>query len=461
MNWFKKILGLDRQERKLDELSTLTKKLLDKENKANDLLYNNFIQLNQDVKQANHKMLVAQIEENENSLEFKSEVNRNLSSIKKEVQLFSQKQQEQLETVKADVIKIKGEVLPKPFNPNFSLVDPLDFNKSIFSFEITKSRPQNLQVTNVNTNDFLRNIGSSIPELVSGGLLSQSYRFIFPNGVSGEVMKIGSGQGTAIMQGGKIINHGTYIANFTVAAPLIAYSFGSMIIRQHYLAKINRKLANLDLSVSNLIEFEFIKKQVKIEAIIFFFEKAKNEYSFIESNKEYRGAILSNLVSKNIEIFELIQFYKKSMKFIKKENTTENELNFKYFLALHTLYYQGKLLEFKYAFEYNKTLITNLKTSFIEINKQCTEFIISNRAEIEKQILNIDVGFIDWIFGRKTTKINQINALNNTIITVDEIIKYHTEEPEKLTSELDQLILDIDKKREYYIENGKLYEVLQ
>lgn len=477
MNWLKRLLGLDKQDEKLDTITLLTKYLLDKENKVNEELNSNLEQLNekiektiannsdfnQEVKTANQKMLIFQQEENKKSLEFKNEINTNLACMKNEVVSFTkiqQMQKKQLETVQTEVAKIVEEVLPKPFNPNFSLVDPLNFSKSLFLFEVTKTKPLNLEKTNVNTDAFLRNLGGSIPELVSGGLLSQSYRFVFPDGVSGEVMKMGSGQGTAIMQGGKIIEHGTYVKNFAVAAPLMAFSFGSMIIRQHYLAKLNDNLTILNQSVSNLIEFEFIKKQVKIEAIIYFFEKANIEYLSIENNNEYRSAVLSNLVSKNIEIFELIQFYKKSMKFIDNKNTSENELNFKYFLALHTLFYQGKLLEFKYAFEYNQTLISNLKTSFEVLNQQSSEFIISNKYEIDKQISKIDIGFSDWLLFRKARKEKQVDALSRTNISVDEILNSQKAEMLRITNELDQLINNITKKREYYIDNGELYEVI-
>ena len=65
MNLIKKILGLDKQNEKLDTITSLTIKLLDNENLINDKLQSNFRQLNQkiennhqfseEVKQANQK----------------------------------------------------------------------------------------------------------------------------------------------------------------------------------------------------------------------------------------------------------------------------------------------------------------------------------------------------------------------------------------------------------------------
>ena len=63
------------------------------------------------------------------------------------------------------------------------------------------------------------------------------------------------------------------------------------------------------------------------------------------------------------------------MKFIDNKKTNENELNLQYFLALHTLYYQGKLLEFKYAAEYNTEMINNLKTSFEKLTFESSNFL--------------------------------------------------------------------------------------
>lgn len=475
MNWIKRILGLDKQNEKLDAITSLAIKLLDNENKANEELQSNFEQLNQKieissqfnevVKQANQKMLVSQEEENKKSVEFKRDLHENLISIKKEVETFSQKQQEQLQTVTVEVAKIADEVLPRPFNPNYSLVDPIDISKTLFSFKVTDIAIANNKKKKISadTKSFLQVLGGSMPNLIGNGLLANSYRFIFPSGVSGKVMQLASGQGTAIMQGGKIVQHGAYASSMMIAAPLVVVNIGTMIIQQHYLAKINANLDEIKLKVSQLIELEFIKKHSQIESIIFFLERAHNDFPIIENNREYRSAILSNLVRTNMEIFELIQFYKKSFKFIDKTKTAEYELNFKYFLALHTLFNQGKLIELKYASEYNEVLISNLKNSFTELNRQSIDFLNQNKTELNRQIKVTDDSrnSYDWLLGNKADKIDKIKSLIDTNSLVGTIISNQKDVSDNVVLDLERFRINLVRKQEFLIEDGELYEVLE
>lgn len=477
MYWLKRILGLDKQEEKIDAITSLAIKLLDKENKANQESQNSFKQLNQkieetiennselneEIKLANQKLLLSQEAENKNSLEFKTEMNKNLSSIKKEVETFSITQQEQLDLVTIEVAKIADEVLPKPFNPNYSLVDPIDIGKTLFSFEVTDIVIANKKKTNADTKSFMQVLGGNMPNLIGNGLLANSYRFVFPSGVSGNIMQFANGQGTAIMQGGKIVKHGAYASNLLIAAPLVVINVSTMIIQQHYLAKINANLDQINAKVSQLIELEFIKKHAQIESIIYFLERAHNDFLIIENNKEYRSAILSNLVRINMEIFELIQFYKKSFKFIDKTKTAEYELNFKYFLVLHTLFNQGKLMELKYAAEYNEILISNLKNSFIELNKQSLNFLNENKTELNRQIKVTDDSrkSYDWLLGNKADKINKIKSLSSTNTLVDTIISNQEIESDKVVEGLEQFRMNLIRKQEFLIEDGELYEVLE
>jgi hypothetical protein len=476
LNWLKQIFGLDKQNEKLDAITSLAIKLLDKENNENEKLQGSFKQLNEKIEdtiknnsefnktliQSSQKILLSHEAENKSALEFKTEMNKNLTSMKMEVESFSQILQEKLETVKSEVAKIVEEVVPKPFNPNYHLVDPIDINKTLFSFEVTDVISTNKKKISADTTSFLQTLGGTMPNLIGNGLLANSYRFVFPSGVSGKVMQFANGQGTAVMQGGKIVQHGAYVSSIIVAAPLVVFNMGTMIIQQHYLAKINANLNQINVKVSQLIELEFIKKHAQIEGLIYFLERAHNDFSIIENNKEYRSAVLSNLVRANIEIFELIQFYKKSFKFIDKTKTAENELNFKYFIALHTLFNQGKLIELKYASEYNEILISNLKTAFTELNKQSIDFLNQNKSELNRQIKVTDDGraWYDWVLGNQEDKINKIKSLSDTNTLVDTIISNQKNESDKVVSELEQFRANLIRKQEFLIQDGELYEVI-
>lgn len=343
---------------------------------------------------------------------------------------------------------------------NFEIVDPLNISKKLFLFEISKQSYPKIKQTNLNVNDILVNIGSSLPNLIGNGLLANSYRFVFPSGISGEVIKTGAGQGTAIMQGGKILKHGTYVSNLLVAAPLLAYNIGGIIIKQHYLAKINANLDAINDKLDRLLELEFVKKHAKIESIISFFEQAHIDFNLIDKNQNYKNAILTNIIKSNIEIIELIQFYKKSMRFIENKKTNENALNLQYFLALHTLYYQGKLLEFKYAAEFNKQMINNLKTALEKLTQESSEFLNLNKTQINEEFENVSAGFKDWLLFRKKKKEELKSNLGNTKLAVEDLIENQNTESEKIINSLNQFNLEISRRQEFLIENGELYEVV-
>lgn len=348
----------------------------------------------------------------------------------------------------------------KPVLTNFEIVDSLDISKKLFSFEITNKSFPSVKKTNLNANDILGNIGSSLPNLVGNGLLANSYRFKYPKGIIGEVMRIRDGQGTAIMQNGKIIAHGTYVSNILVAAPLLAYNIGGIIIKQHCLAKINANLDEINKQLDQLLELEFIKKHAKIESIISFFEQAHVDFNLIDKNQNYKNAILTNIVKCNIEIIELIQFYKKSMKFIDNKKTNENGLNLKYFLALHTLYYQGKLLEFKYAAEYNKDMINNLKTALEKLTNESSEFLNLNKSQINEELNKISTNMFDMVLFRKKNKEELKSNLSNTKLVVEDLIENQKIESENIINSLNQFNLEISRRQEFLIENGELYEVI-
>lgn len=430
MKWLKKKLGLDKQEEQIEKLIDLSNQFIKKNKNLESKYQNSSKRLDQYI--LNHS------ERNKDQDQKLQDIKKNLSSISEELSPSK-----------------------KSFNPNFELVDPLNTKVKLFSFErVTDVSVIKKTKIDTKSKSFLRVLASSMPELVSNTMLTSSYRFVFPQGMSGEVMKMASGQGTAIMQGGKIIKHGSYMTNMAVAAPLMVASIGNMLIRQHYLAKINANLEEINQIVSQLLELEFIKKQSKIESIIYFLDKAHNDFPIIENNKEYRNAFLTNLVRTNTEIFELIQFYKKSLKFIDNENSAENELNLKYYIVLHQLFYQGKSLEFKYANEYNGLLITNLRETFDELISQSNEFLGENRTIIEEEISNIKFSDLDWLQNKKRKKENLFSNLSKAKSIVDQIINNQNREAEKITLELMEFHKNITKKQEYLIEKGELYEVL-
>lgn len=419
MNWLKKLLGLDKQSTSIEEVKVLAEKLSSKDTVIQE------------------KLLQA-LQRNEETI-------------------FNQ----QISKLSSELVFLKEQLVPEENESlNFDLIDPLDVNTKNFSFEINSKINGNKKKIDTNTESFLRNLGSSMPNLISNGVLANSYSFVFPKGVSGAVIQMANGQGTAIMQGGKILKHGAYVSNLAIAAPLLVVNITGMIIKQHYLNKINENLKQINQKLEDLLELEFIKKQVKIESIIYFLQQAYVDFPLIEKNQNYKNAILTNLISVNRQTIELIEFYKKSLKFIKNDKTEKNALNLNYFLVLHELYYQGKLLEFKYASEYNDILIENLKEAFKNLNEDCTNFMRTNKQEIETELNSIQLSKLDWWRGKKSEKENQKGMLFNTSSLIEDLIHVQNIKSSNVIKVLEQLQSDLTKRQEFVIENGELYEVL-
>ncbi len=97
------------------------------------------------------------------------------------------------------------------------------------------------------------------------------------------------------MQNGGIVAHGSYILNGLVAAPLAVYAIGSMIIRQHYLNKIHKKLESIEAKVDTLVKLVFADKKAKIYSIIYFYKKCFSEFDNVNKNQNYRNAVLTSV----------------------------------------------------------------------------------------------------------------------------------------------------------------------
>ena len=372
-----------------------------------------------------------------------------------------------IEKSNSEIVSKIEEKTEKPTVQQFDslkLLNPVT-ETQIFSFEKTdKLIPsEQKKLIDKNPNRILREI-SSIPEFVSAGLLSQSFRFNYPNGMSGNVMKMAEGQGTAITDAsGKILAHGNYVANLVTALPFLAYSTANAIIKEHYLAKINENLENINKNIEHLIDLEFIKKEVKIQAIIFFYKKAFVEFDLVNENDNYRNAILTNIINKNVEIYELIQFYKKSINTIEVVDEQKLSNNLNCLLSLQELFVFGKILEFKYANQYSRELVDILKNEFDQLHKDYVLFFNENSARINSLQSSIQYTILDnkylfgnWV-GSKRSKEEKTEKLSNSSEIIEQLVT-RSQEIHKEKSELfSNFINDIEQPQEYLIEKGKLY----
>ncbi|MCK0134841.1 hypothetical protein [Arenibacter sp. S6351L] len=369
-----------------------------------------------------------------------------------------------LESIQKSLDAIQVKQTPITIPSNFKLVDPLNNKLELFSFSEKENELPISKSKKVvkNGDSIIRNFFGTVPDLMSTAMLSKSYRFIFPQGFSGQVMQIGNGQGSAIMQNGIILTHGSYVKNIIVAAPFAVYSLGHMVIRQHYLNKIHESLAKISEKLNDLIELEFIKKEAKIDAIIYFYKKAYFEFDNIKLNENYKNAILTNIVAKNIEVFELIKFYEKSIHKTSKYNATsinvfEDQL--KIFVQLQDLFLYGKLLAFVYANLYDKELQMDFIKEFENVRSIYLKTFKANSTQINKILNENKIGWSDWLKGSKAQKIKARNEIINDLLTIDSITRAVEKKFEEGKVILKDFITKIEQPQEFIFEDGELYQV--
>tara|TARA_R110001583_G_scaffold22884_11_gene85364 strand:+ start:2950 stop:4182 length:1233 start_codon:yes stop_codon:yes gene_type:complete len=360
-----------------------------------------------------------------------------------------------------NIDKLQTQLTKKPTQQkfNFKVVDAVNPEFILFSLEesVVKAKLINNKPIN-NGKNVLRNLASSLPELVSNGLLAKSFRFSYPQGLSGNVMGIGGGQGTAIMNNGSIVGHGTYLSNIITTAPLAAFSIGNFIIRQHYLNKINQQLIALSSHIQELQLHHFVEKQAKVAAIKKFFSQCFQEFSLIEQNLAYKNALLTNIVNKNIEVFELITYYASVLNNpITTGNNIHREKELKAFLELQDLYLYGKLLSFQYANVFKKQLTAQLQKDIESVAQIYSEVLDLNKQWVQEELTNNAGKWQDWWLGKKKRKENyrtssQKQELSLHSLKIEANNKFH---------EGQSLILSvqnqIDKPQNYLVENGEVY----
>ncbi|MBU2940165.1 hypothetical protein KO494_11520 [Lacinutrix sp. C3R15] len=397
---------------------------------------------------------------NKTLLEIKQENNQLASKIENlEKNINKQNTSEEFKNINKSLATLTQLVTPKKeVLDTFNLIDPLtditafSFSSSNNSFVVPLDKTKKKEV-----NKGLLNHFSAIPQLLQSGMLAKSFRFVFPQGVSGVVGATKQGYGTMIRDGANnLIGHGHYATNMVAGIAGGAFTIATVVVRQHYLNKINTSLKEISETVDSLLEIEFIKKEAKIESCIKFFKKAYYNHDKIKDNEVYVSAMLANIISQNILVEELLHFYLKTFqKDIKQDLNKINE-SLHAFTILKELFYYGKMLELKYAASYTEESVKSILSDFenlrgdyskvfekeIENNKALSEIIIKtnffSRGKKKKEKQKIDTvkyfTFREYLYNIKWKEQNHISQLNN----------------------LNDLLI---KPKEYVLEDNILYEV--
>ncbi|UPS91394.1 hypothetical protein [Bizionia sp. M204] len=491
MKWLKNILGINDQQNDLNELKSslgesikLLKDSLDEIKSVKAVSDKNETAL-QSIEGSleisfnkNYYKIIKEIEKKLSDINdsFNSEIDKKLLNTEKsissklenqhlkELEEIKEKTKFELNSIKQEVTQVLEILNPKPVPIDFKLVDPLDNSVELFSFhKILEPTYGHNKLEVKNGKSILSNLVGSIPELTSVGLLANSYCFVFPEGAIGKVMQIGSGQGTAIMQKGRIIAHGSYIPNALLAAPLAIYTIGSMIVRQHYLNKIHKKLKYIEIGLDNLIKLVFVDKRSRIDSIIYFFKKSFHEYDNVNTNLNYKNAILTNLIAKNIEVYELIQFYANSIHLTKnyksETNSYDFENNVKSFIELQELFLFGKMLSFMYSNLFDNEINEDLKKELREVSDLYIKVLNQNSKEISSVLNQNNPRMQDWWLNRKRKKEIIRGQTIQDLLTLEVVKSEVNGNFEKGQNLISDLIFQIEKPQEFVIEQGQLYQV--
>lgn len=392
-----------------------------------------------EVKEENSK-LTSKIEDLERDLN-KLETSKQFDNINKSLATLTQ-----LVTPKKEVLE------------TFNLIDPLT-DIAAFSFSSSKNAyvvPSGKNKTEV-VNKGLLNHFSAIPQLVQSGMLANSFQFVFPQGVSGVVGATKQGYGTMIRDGANnLIGHGHYASNMVTGIAGGAFTIGAVVARQHYLNKINTSLKEIGETLDSLLVIEFIKKEAKIESCIRFFKRAYSNHDKIKDNEAYRNAMLSNIVSQNILVEELLHFYLKAFQKDIKQDFSKINDSLNYFMVLKELFYYGKMLELKYSASFTEDSVKSILLEFANVKKDYLKVfekaIADNKALSEEKIKSV------W-YHRNKKKIEQQETDTVKYLTFNEYLNKIKKEERKQIVQIKDLNKLLIEPKEYVLENNILYEI--
>jgi len=132
---------------------------------------------------------------------------------------------------------------------------------------------------------------------------------------------------------------------------------------------------------------------------------------------------------------------------------------------LQELFVFGKILEFKYANQFNRELVDILKTEFDELQKDYVLFFKENskrinrlRSSIMYTILDNQYLFGSWV-GNKRDKDEKKRKLSSSSEFINQLVLRSEEIYEEKAELLSSFIIDIEKPQEFLIQEEKLYSM--
>lgn len=150
-----------------------------------------------------------------------------------------------------------------------------------------------------------------IPTLMASNTLANSYKCVFPEGVTGTLMKLKQGgvSGPIIGADGKIVGHASFVNMTSEAALLNIFTVMSVAVGQYFLTAINNELKMINQKIDKILDFLYGNQKAELLAEIGFVQQIYQNYNSIMQHSEQRIATISGLQrAKNIAMKD-IEFY--------------------------------------------------------------------------------------------------------------------------------------------------------
>lgn len=313
-----------------------------------------------------------------------------------------------------------------------------------------------------------------VANMVQGQEMKGAYKVVFPEGITGTLMKYKNGMlGTPFIgENGKIAGHAGLVPldASKVLTPVMIFSAISAVTGQYFMARIDKSLSVISKDVKEIIELIYDEKESDMYAIYDYYEYIKDNMTTIVENESLRISVLSNLQLNSNKMNSNVKFYNKSIQrkisdlnkvngdsiFTSKRLDKVQELNSEIENLMHQqslcyeLFCVGKMLEVKIAEIYDKDYYSNIINDFLKLGKEieasieslmyaCNEVLIEtkkgallNEDKVSDKILESNKQYEE----RKSTLSNNVQNLINSI---------------------NMFSLESSKEKEFYVIENELY----
>lgn len=296
-----------------------------------------------------------------------------------------------------------------------------------------------------------------IPAMAGAAALANSYKVVFPEGVTGTLMQYKTGTGglgtSLIGENGKIVGHAGLFDMKAEAAVLGAFTVMSAVTGQFFLSEINSKLTQLNLKVDQIMAFLYGDKKSELMAEISFVQQAQQNYNSIMSHDAQRSATIVGLqqacktAMKDIEFYMSDLSYKSQTNekmFAKFQMVAEKALHLWESLELaKQLFVMGNVMVAYFAQNFDKPYIKSVSDTVGYYINKCDKQIFGNFKVLRSKV--------DQFKDKEGTKIlkEKFDSIINSLDSGDEA---------PLLRSMSETLSAACAPREYYLNRkGEIY----